>query len=524
MIGRLWIGASILMLLGLAMLGLLNEVERADADGFGILGSATRYFQSWVVFRTGIIFMVVLPLFIGIATAVVPLQIGSASIAFPRLAAASFWGWLFSSLAHIISIMADGGLGGVGDVPQFRTDATQLTLTSLGAMLVALLGASICIATTVVALRPAGMTLLRVPAFAWSMLVAASVWLLSLPVLIANLIYSWVDLQGNPPIAFGEPAELWARIEWAWSQPQIYAYAIPVLGILADIVPVKAQHRQANRPVLLSLIGLFGMLSFGAWAQSLLSKGAHPAFQAETIEESDRGNFIYEEFLYIAFAFVIVVPLLGAIGGVLDTVRRGSAPKPDGALLGAVVGAILLLAATVAGEVRAIPFWDALHIDHEMLSSITAQVGLVVAASLAAALGGLVYWAPKLFGGYAATPAAMGGVMALLGAGMLTGLSNLVAAFDGQRDIVVTDTAGDLTGTMMVISVIGSALLVLGAVSILGAIVPAMVSREVMPDDPWEGHSLEWAAPSPPPLGNFVEPIEVVRSPEPLLDEFEEVS
>jgi len=257
MIGRLWIGASVLMLLGLAVLGVVNEIDRAGAGDFGIFGSATRYFQSWVLFRTGIIFMVVLPLFIGLATAIVPLQVGSASIAFPRLAAASFWAWLFSSIAHIISFAADGGLGGVGEVPTFRTDASQLTLTSLGAMIVALLGASICIATTVIALRPTGMTLLRVPAFSWSMLVAASVWLFSLPVLLANVIYSWVDLQGHPPIAFGEPADLWARVEWAWSQPQIYAYAIPVLGILGDVLPVKAKHRQANRPVLLSLIGLF---------------------------------------------------------------------------------------------------------------------------------------------------------------------------------------------------------------------------------------------------------------------------
>ena len=241
MVGRLWILASLLFLVGLSILGVINDVERADAGSFDIWGSATRFFQSWVLFRTGIIFMVVLPLFLGLATSIVPLQVGSASIAFPRLAGAAFWTWLFASIAHIISFLADGGLGAVGEVT-VRADTTQLTITSLGAMIIALLAASMCIATTVIALRPTGMTLVRVPMFSWSMLVATSVWLLSLPVLIANLIFSWVDLSGfsagdavdaaGQPINQGEEAlrgaiefgllntDLWERLEWAWSQPR----------------------------------------------------------------------------------------------------------------------------------------------------------------------------------------------------------------------------------------------------------------------------------------------------------------
>lgn len=524
MVGRLWVITGILFLLGLSILGVVNDIERTDAGSFDILGSATRFFQSWALFRTGIIFMVVLPLFIGLATAVVPLQVGSASVAFPRLAGAAFWTWLFASIAHLISFAADGGLGGVGEIARVRTDATQLTITSFGAMIIALLAASLCIATTIVALRPAGMSLLRVPMFTWSMLVATSVWLFSLPVLMANLIFTWVDLQGRGAVEFGNIDQIWDRIEWAWSQPQIYAYAIPVLGILGDIIPVKAKQRQANREVLMAIIGIFGLLSFGAWAQSFLSRGSHPSFQTDDLVDAGRqGKFIYEEFLYIAFALAIALPMLAAMGGVLDTIRRGSAPKPDGAFLGAFVGALLLLLATFVGEVRVIPFWDALHIDHELLSSISAQVGLVVAASLAAVTGGLVHWAPKLFGGFAGNAPAMGGAMAFLGAGALIGLGNLIAAFDGARDVAVTDTSGSLASTMLLLSVVGSVLLVLGGLSLFGAIMPALTSNETLSDDPWEGHTLEWAAPSPPPVGNFVEPLEIVRSAEPLLDELEEV-
>ncbi len=521
MVGRLWIGASLLFLLLLAVLGVVNDIERADQGAFSIFTGASSYFQGWTLFRTGMIFMVVVPMFIGLATAIVPLQVGSAAIAFPRLAAAAFWAWLFSSIAHAVSFAADGGFGFAANS---RSSSTLLSITTFGAMIIAVLAASVCIATTVVALRPTGMNLLRVPTFSWSMLVATSVWLFSLPVLIGNLIFSYVDLKfGETAVEFGNADVMWSRLEWAFSAPQIFAYAIPVLGIFGDIVPVMSRHRQANRPVLLSLIGVFGLLSFGAWAQSSFSRGSHPSFQ-QSADDAQNGNFIYEEFLYAAFAFAIALPVLGAIGGVLDTIRRGTAPKPNPALLGGVVGALLLLGAVIVGEIRVLPFLDALHTDHVLLSSITAQLGLVIAASLAAALGGIVHWSPKLFGGYAGGAPAMGGIMAFLAGGGILGVANLLAALDGQPDIAVASTGSDLVDTMNVLSIAGSALLILGGVSILGAIIPAAVSKEVLPDDPWEGHTLEWATPSPPPVGNFVEPLEPVLSSEPLLDEFEEVS
>lgn len=515
-VGRLWIGASLLFFLLLAALGVVNNIERVSVDP-QIWGSVSRAFQGFALFRTGIIFMVVVPMFLGLATVVTPLQIGSAAIAFPRLAAASFWAWLFASLTHVVSFLADGGLGPAGTTSQ---QSTLLTLTSLGFMLLSLLGGSLCIATSVVALRPTGMRLIDVPAFSWSMLVASSIWLVSFPVLAANLILAYVDLQGRPFVNLGDPDLLWARVEWAWSQPQVFAYAIPVLGILADVLAVKTQSRQANREVLFGLITAFGALSFGAWAQSFWSKGADEAFVD--------GNLIYEEFLYVLFGIAIFLPAFAAFSGAMDQIRRGSAPKPSGSFVGAVAGALLLLGAVVAGILRVLTphlnsSWNALAADDVLLSSSTGILSLVVAASMAAALGGLVHWSPKIFGGYAVEPLAMLGAMALLGGGLLAGLGDVVSAYDGQPDdIRFVDSVDGVISTMNVLTVVGLALMAVGALTMIGSVLPAARSTEIIPDDPWDGQTLEWAAPSPPPIGNFVEPVGVVRSAEPLLDEIEE--
>lgn len=513
MIGRLWVGTSLLFTLANAVLGVVSSIERVSLDGIDVFGDVTTYFQTWTLFRTAAIFMVVIPMFIGIATVIVPLQVGSASIAFPRLAAAAFWSWFIASSIHIASFIADGGLGPAAGT---REEGTLLTIVSLGFMIVAILAASVCLATTVIALRPAGMSLVRVPAFTWSMLVAASVWLFSLPVLLANLIYAYVDLQGRAPIEFGNPDRLWASIEWAWSQPQVYAYAIPVLGVLAEVIPVSAKHRQANRNAVLSLIGLFGVLSFGPWAQHALSRGADPLLTG--------GNYIYDEFLYVAFGIAVVIPVLGVLGGVADTIRRGSLPKPNGALIGALVGTILLLSAVVVGAFRVIPGMDALHEDNVLLSSATAQLSLVLASSMAAAVGALVYWSPKIFGGYAKEPLAMLAALAIVGGGLLAGVADLVSAFLGQPDISAAPLTESAIETMNLLAVIGLGLLAVGALALIGAVAPAASSTEQLPDDPWDGHTLEWLAASPPPVGNFVEPLAVIVSAEPLLDEFEEVS
>jgi len=511
-VGRSWIAASLAFLLGITVLAVLAGIERMSLSGIDVFGDAAAYVQGWTLVRTGLMFMVALPLLIGIATAIVPLQVGSPSIAFPRLAAAAFWAWLIAAGAHVASFIADGGLGPADGT---RTDGTLLTVVSLGFMVGALLAASLCIATTVISLRPSGMTLLRVPVFSWSMLITTSLWLFSLPVLLANLVFAFVDLQGRAPIFFGEPDRLWADIEWVWQQPQIYALLIPVLGVLVEIVPVAARVRLKSRQVVLGFIGIFAVLSFGAWAQHPFSRGSDPAFE--------NGNLLYDEFLYVAFGLVAVLPLLGVLGAVLVTVRTGKFPTFGAGLIGAAVGAILALVAVVVGAIRVFPWWDALHENDVILSSATAQLFLVVAAVLASSVGALVFWAPKIFGGYMREPFAMMAIASVLIGGLTIGVANLISAFLGQADLSISADVDSAVETMNVMAGIGVMMLAGATFALIAAVLPAVASREQLPDDPWDGHTLEWSSPSPPPVGNFLDEIAIITSEAPLLDEFEEV-
>ena len=195
---------------------------------------------------------------------------------------------------------------------------------------------------------------------------------------------------------------IYTQLGWLVEQPQVYAFAIPVLGLLGQIAPVVAGRRHAQHTVAVILIGLFGLLSVGGWSQ--------PWFQGSNHDE---------KLIFIVFGLFAVLPVLGSIGAATDTIAKSSIAKRsdegDGADisgllsvhgLGAIGAALLLLAATVAGLARVIQPWDL-----GGRTTTTAVMNLVLYAAVAAAIAGIWFWAPKISGNQ--LPASMGRLVIL---------------------------------------------------------------------------------------------------------------
>ena len=498
-IGRTWIRSSLLMLLGTAIVGVLVSFEQIDASSVDLFGGDNGYFQLWGLYRFAPVLMVAAPLLLGLAIVVVPMQVGATNIAFPRAALSAAWGYVLGAGITVVSVLAGGGWGALDGVTQDEADAIALTLLGTGMVIVSLLLGAICVATTVISLRTAGMNLLRVPLFAWSMLVACAVWLLSLPIAIANLGIMYVDLRGGP-LTFGNPEgtdAMYAQLAWVLDQPQIYAIAIPALGIIGSIVPVAAGTRQIAHWIMVTAIGLFGLLSIGGWSQ--------PYFANTT-----------DEFLYIAFGLAIVLPVFAVVGGAAATLAAGDAPVglPATHLLGALGAGLLLLAAVVSGALKAIEPFD--------LAGTSAHGGLmnlVALAAITAALAGLWFWAPKIGGGF--MPSGLGRllILDLVAGALLLGIPQVVAGFFDAPDLMLTDTGDSAVDAMSSVSMVGAGLVALGALGVIIALGSSLRgSGEAPGDNPWNGHTLEWATTSPPPVGNFAEPPAKVVSEAPLLD------
>src|SRR3954454_23031838 len=109
-IGRSFIGVSFVGLLGVIVVAVLLGIERIDAQAAMLdVDSIPQLFS---VYRVGLTFIVLIPLLLGIALAVVPLQVGARSLTFPRLAAAGFWTWFIGSVLVVIAIASNGGPSG----------------------------------------------------------------------------------------------------------------------------------------------------------------------------------------------------------------------------------------------------------------------------------------------------------------------------------------------------------------------------------------------------------------------------
>src|SRR4051794_25149360 len=110
-IGRLYIGFSLLFSLLVGAAGFALGLERLDTSGFNILTKDTAG-QVLSFHMVADPLLLVAPLTLGIAFVIVPLQRGSGSIASPRAAAASFWVWLVGAALLPVSSLRSGGPGG----------------------------------------------------------------------------------------------------------------------------------------------------------------------------------------------------------------------------------------------------------------------------------------------------------------------------------------------------------------------------------------------------------------------------
>ena len=407
---------------------------------------------------------------------------------------------MLGSLITVISVLSGGGWGALDGVSGDEADAIRLTLLGTGMVMVSIILGTICVVTTVVSLRTSGMGLTKVPLFAWSMLVAGSVWVLTLPVAIANIAILYIDLSGGAGLFVGAPNpsfDVYAQLAWILDQPAVYAAAVPVLGVAGSIIPVVAKGRQVSHEAMMILIGLAGLLAIGGWSQ--------PFFGDER-----------DTLVYIAFGVAALVPVLASLGGNGATLIAGEAPVgiPPAHMIGALGSMLLFLAATAAGALRVIDPLDLIG-----TTADTGVLNLVAVAAILGALGGWWFWAPKTDGRLFSGIQGLGAMTFLLLGGVLLGATDVIAGFVDTPDVLLASADDSLGDAMIVLSMIGSIVVLLGVLGALGAISLAYVKPGEADDDPWGGHTLEWATATPPPVGNFAEPPARVRSEAPLLDE-----
>lgn len=469
-IGRLFVGTSLVFLLTAAVLTVLLWIERLNS-GADLLKNDT-FPQVFTLQGEVLALLFVVPFFLGLATYLVPLQVGSPEIAFPRGSATAFWGYLVGAGLLVAAYAADGGITGT------TPTSVDLYLLSLLLLVASLSLGAISVVTTVLTMRAPGMTLLNAPLFSWSVVVGGGLLLLQLPVLGARVIEVFIDVH------YGGASGGYGAIRSSWGLPAVYGLVVMAAGVLLEVVPTLAARKLRFHVAGVTVLGLLGLLGIGGWLTN-----------PEAVDD----------LLYVGMGLAAVVPALALLGLLADTARAGT-PAVKAPLVLAIGSALMLLAGAAAGAVEVIEPLELVTPEYATTWAAGQEHLVLFGAGVLAAFAALWFWAPKIWGAHLSEKAGFLVALLVLGGAVLPAAADLVAgaAEDLPRGALEW-TDADLVDTTGGLGVAGAALGAVGVLAGVGAVLAAAGRKRSVPavDDPWGGWTLEWTTTSPPPAHNF---------------------
>ncbi len=509
-IGVLYLTSSLIFFLlgGLQALAIRTQLAFPNQ---ALLDHAT-YNDFFTIHGTTMIFLFAMPILSGLANFVVPLQIGAADMAFPRINALGFWMVPMGGLLIYATYLAGGaGIGWTGYVPLsdagpggvfgpgtgLGVDFWIMGLVFLGAS--SILGA-INFLATIFKLRAPGLTMWRLPIFVWTVLVTQTLALFAIPVFTTALVLLFIDRNFthgaffNP--AAGGNAILWQNMFWFFGHPEVYIMILPAMGVISEVVPVFSRKPLFGYKAFIGATIGIGLLAFGVWAHHMFATGA----------------------VYLPF-FSFVTGLIGVPTGIkffnwLATMWRGQISLKTPMLFAIAFLAMFLIGGLDGAVLAAVPF------DYDVTDTYWVVAHLHYVLFGGTALGvfaGIYYWFPKMFGRY--LDERLGQIHWLL---MFIGVNLTffpmhILGLEGMPRRIATYPATLDWPILNLLATIGAFVIAAGVAVFFVNLAISIRAGAPAPDDPWDAYTLEWATTSPPPPYNF-DTLPPIRSERPLFD------
>ena len=495
-IGVMYIVVALVMLIrGFADTLMIRAQTAIAANGQQGPIDADTFQQVFTAHGTIMIFFVAMGLMFGLINVALPLLIGARDVAFPFLNSVSFWlfaaGMILVNFALIFGGFSAGGwlgyppLTGLEYSPGPGVDYWLWTLQIAG---VGSLLSGINFFVTIIKCRAPGMTLMKMPIFAWSVLVTTILIMLAFPVLTATLAMLSLDrvfdMHFFTSTGGGNPM-LYVNLIWAWGHPEVYILVLPAFGIYSEIVATFARKAIFGyKTMVAALIGIM-FLSFIVWQHHFFTMGAGANVNA---------------FFGIMTA-IIAIPTGVKIFNWLFTMYRGRIlfASPMWWFMAFVVTFTIGGATGVMMSVPALDFQV-----HNTMFLVAHFHNVIIGGVIFGYFAGITYWFPKIFGftlheGLGKASAALwqiGFILAFLPLYAL-GLMGAVRRIDSYTD--------PSWQPLFIVSAIGVMVIGAGIFAMVLQIAVSIKNRKkyVVGGDPWNGRTLEWSVPSPAPHYNF---------------------
>ncbi|MBC7810626.1 MAG: cbb3-type cytochrome c oxidase subunit I, partial [Burkholderiales bacterium] len=280
-IGIRMIGLSIFFLLLGGFQAMLMRTQLAIPNNTFL--DPELYNRLMTMHGTTMMFLVAIPMIEGIGTLVLPQMLGSRELPFPRLAAFTFWTFLFGGLifyaGFFIDAVPDGGW--FAYVPMTNKEyspdlGVDFYLLGLNVAETAAIAGAFELIISFFKMRAPGMSINRIPIFAWAIMVTGWMIIFAFTPLIVGSTMLELDraigTQFFNPDQNGDPL-LWQHIFWIFGHPDVYIIFIPPLGIAATIVTVFARRALIGYTFIVISLVSTGFLSFGLWVHHMFATG-----------------------------------------------------------------------------------------------------------------------------------------------------------------------------------------------------------------------------------------------------------
>ncbi|MQW02071.1 cytochrome c oxidase subunit I [Sinorhizobium medicae] len=280
-IGLLYIGVAFLFFL---MAGLLAVVMRTQlAVGDNRLIDQDLYNQMFTVHGTTMMFLFAVPAVEALGVMLLPQMLAARDLPFPRLSAFAIWAYVVGGLVFFSTIFYDlAPKGGWFMYPPLTLmeyspgDNADFWLLGIGFIEISAIAGAVEIVVGALRTRPPGMSLARMPIFAWTMLIFASMIMFAFPaVILATMMLEIERAFGWPffTAAVGGDPLLWQHLFWFFGHPEVYIIFLPAAGLVSMMVPTMARTPLVGyHLIVVALIGT-GFFSFGLWVHHMFTTG-----------------------------------------------------------------------------------------------------------------------------------------------------------------------------------------------------------------------------------------------------------
>jgi cytochrome c oxidase subunit I+III len=280
-IGVAYVATAFLFFVLAGILALMMRTQLAVPEN-DLIGPQL-YNQLFTMHGTIMMFLFAVPAMEAMGILLLPNMLGARDLPFPRLSAYAYWAYAVGGTVFFCSLFVgwapDGGwfmyppLTSARFSPGINAD---MWLLGIGFIEISAIAGAIEIIVGILRTRAPGMTLARMPIFAWAMLVFALMVVFAFPAVICATLLLELERAFDWPFFSAErggDALLWQHLFWFFGHPEVYIIFIPAAGMVSMIVPTMAQTPlAAHRLVILALLAI-GFLSFGLWVHHMFATG-----------------------------------------------------------------------------------------------------------------------------------------------------------------------------------------------------------------------------------------------------------